>query len=346
LLATDRPVTARRDDAGVRIAALDLGSNTFHLLVAHVSPDGSLEKLDGCKRTVRLGSGLLAGGVLEEAAWDRGLHALDMLLERVAAWPGCRVVAVGTSALREAANGAAFADAVQRRHGLSIEVLGGDEEARLAYAGARSGLHGGEGRIATLDIGGGSVELGVGDDPWECLFTATRPLGVLRLKDLFAPAGGPLSPEQVRAIVGTVRAGAASVAQGVKDLGPRRILFTAGTARALFKLERSRRSTSNGRELERDAVVRLGAHLAQLTPRGCRALGVEESRSDTIAVGALVIATLMDLLDTESVTVSDRGLREGVALREWRRAGPLSVSPPPPPRRSEAPRPASVRPAG
>ena len=309
----------------MRVAVLDLGSNTFHLLVAQVDAAGRVERLDGAKRVVRLGAGLLAGGVLEESAWDRGLGAVGALLERAARTSGCRVVAVATSAVREAADGGAFVEAIERRHGVRVEVLDSDDEARLVYAGARSALPPDAGRIAVIDVGGGSVELAVGDvtadgaagEADECLYTASRPLGVLRLLHACIPGGGPMRYDRVLAVVSRVRAGLAGPAAAVRDLAPREVVLTAGTARAIGRLVAP--DCEGPRFLGRDEAVRLAAHLAQLSPAARQALGVEEARADTIAVGALAIATLIELLGVDRVRISDRALREGVALREHRR---------------------------
>jgi exopolyphosphatase / guanosine-5'-triphosphate,3'-diphosphate pyrophosphatase len=297
------------------VAVLDLGSNSFHLLVAKLADDGALVALDSCKEMVRLGQGTLKTGFLDEPAMRRGLDAIGRLAAR-AREHGCeQIVAVATSAIREAGNRRASATKSRRRHGIEIEVLAGDSEARLIYLGARSLLPRGFGRVAVVDVGGGSVELAVGEDA-NLLAVHSLPLGVLRLRDALVPGDGYVSEKTAVALAAAVTDGALAATQAVRALAPRAVVFTSGTALTVAALARELApGASSGRELRRDLIGRLVVILSKFKPSDMSALGVEEGRSDTIATGAVVLATLFDLLDIGSAHVSERALREGVALR-------------------------------
>lgn len=285
------------------LSVLDLGSNSFHLVVYRVRSRGRLEKLGRSKEMCRLGAGTLWNGAIDDAAWRRGAAALDRLHRRAMSHDPDHLVAVATSAIRDAANGAEFCRAAHRRLGLAIEVLSGEEEARLIYRGARSSL-GLAGRIAVIDVGGGSAEVAVGDGRG-CSFAACLPLGVLRLRELAA--------ERVAA---HVRASARDAMARVRALRPERVLLTSGTARRLdsVALGLGLRGPSES-ELSRAALRSLQVVLPRLGGSNLAALGVEEGRRDTILHGAFVFDALLEQCGADGAQVSARGLREGVALR-------------------------------
>jgi exopolyphosphatase/guanosine-5'-triphosphate,3'-diphosphate pyrophosphatase len=304
----------------MEIAVLDLGSNSFHLLVARLGDGGALQELDDCKRMVRLAASRGLDGALDAAGFSRGLEAAELLVRRACPHAGVHLVGVATAAIREAPNGAAFLEAVRSRTGLAAEIVTGEEEARLSWAGARSALPADAGRVAVVDVGGGSVQLAIGEGD-SCLLARSAPIGVLRLKATYAPESGPLEVAQIRAIAAAVRRGAERTVRALRALAPDKWVFSSGTARALRRL--ARRKGTSGAPSDRLRLVTamgLAADLTQLGPAGAEALGAEPERADTIATGAVVVATLMDLCDVPDVIVSSRALREGVALREWNRA--------------------------
>ncbi|HUS65640.1 MAG TPA: hypothetical protein VMZ28_13915, partial [Kofleriaceae bacterium] len=143
------------------LAVLDLGSNSFHLSVYAATGSRVVAPRREEREPVRLGASL-EGGRIDGAGFARGLAAVARLVRVLELEePGCRVVAVATSAIREAGNGRAFADEVARRHGVAVEILGGEEEARATFAGARA-FAGAPGRLAVVDLGGGSLEIATG----------------------------------------------------------------------------------------------------------------------------------------------------------------------------------------
>src|SRR6478752_8788821 len=163
----------------MRLAALDLGSNSFHALIADVDRSGRLSVVEKVKRMPRLGEGIFRTGAISDVARRNALRALDDLLPVVERHRPDAVHAVATSAVREARNGREFIDEVRSQYGLDVRVISGDEEARLSYAGARARLGDGIGRATLFDLGGGSLEAiwGEGDD---VVCMASAPLGVLR----------------------------------------------------------------------------------------------------------------------------------------------------------------------
>jgi exopolyphosphatase/guanosine-5'-triphosphate,3'-diphosphate pyrophosphatase len=208
-----------------------------------------------------------------------------------------------------------------------VEVLSGEDEARLTYDGARSELFPDAGRIAVVDIGGGSVEIALGDARG-CHDVHSLPLGVLRLRGAFVGADGQLSERIADRVRDRVRAAAAPAAAAARVFRPELVVFTSGTAKAVAALsQRLHADEVPDRELHIDAVERSVTLLTKLKPAAISLLGIEEGRTDTIAVGAVVVETLLELFETGRARVSGRALREGVALREARRMRPVFERP-------------------
>ena len=138
------------------LGALDLGSNSFHLLVASVGRAGAIKKVAGRKATIRLADAVAASGRIPAATFSRALEAVGDLVGEARRRGATRVVAAGTSALRDAENGLHFATTASLRYGLEVEILSGTEEGRLVYAGARSRAGDIPSRVGVIDLGGGS----------------------------------------------------------------------------------------------------------------------------------------------------------------------------------------------
>jgi exopolyphosphatase/guanosine-5'-triphosphate,3'-diphosphate pyrophosphatase len=298
----------------MHLGVVDLGSNSFHLLVVAIDEDGALTKLESDKEMVRMGAGTLRDRFIDTATWSRALAALARLVARARTHRVDRIVAVATSAVRDARNGAEFVEDARRTLGIDIHVLSGEDEARLVYLGARSGLAAESGRTAVIDVGGGSVEIAVGEDS-RILDVHSLPLGVLRLRDALVPADGTVSPRTAARIRGHVLDAAASATHAVLAWQPRRFVFTSGTARTIHALARRLADRGGlGDELVPTDVRRVAVVLSKFRPHDLAILGIEEGRRDTIAVGAIVVEALFELLRIEEAEVSRRALREGVAI--------------------------------
>jgi exopolyphosphatase/pppGpp-phosphohydrolase len=148
----------------VRIAAIDIGSNSIRQIVADVSTDGKIRIVDEMKATPRLGAGVDASGQLGDASMQSALAALTRMATLAHQMDVARIDAVATSAVRDAANGGAFLERVRAEAGLRVRLLTGEEEARLAFRSALARFELGAGRTVVMDIGGGSLELALAAD--------------------------------------------------------------------------------------------------------------------------------------------------------------------------------------
>jgi Exopolyphosphatase len=166
-----------------RLAAIDIGTNSFHLVVVEWNEEGKVRVLDRAKEYVRLGSGGKDMKLLTQAAMDRGLRVLHTFND-IAKVNQAPVRAIATSAVREALNQKEFIDRVRKETGIHIEVVSGLEEARLIYLGVLNAVPVFNKKILLMDIGGGSVEYLIGYRG-EMLYAASLKLGAIRLTNRF-----------------------------------------------------------------------------------------------------------------------------------------------------------------
>ena len=170
------------------IAAIDLGTNSFHIIIVKVNPNGTFESLGKEKESVRLGSGSGPDEVITPDAMERGIKCLKRF-KGLAEIHGAEIRSVATSALREAKNREVFLEKARKELGLNIEIVSGFEEARLIYFGILQGLPVFDKKIMLVDIGGGSTEILVGQKG-NIEFAQSLKIGAIRLTDKFF-AGDP-----------------------------------------------------------------------------------------------------------------------------------------------------------
>jgi exopolyphosphatase/guanosine-5'-triphosphate,3'-diphosphate pyrophosphatase len=294
----------------MKLAALDLGSNSFHLLVAETDGAGQLKKLGSAKDVLRLGAVVQERGQLSQEAYAAAFASVSRMADVATELGAEKLSAVATSALRDARNGRAFCDDCRNRLGVEIELVSGDDEARLAYRGARSALALTNGRVLVADVGGGSVELAAGNDA-SCDSVLSLPLGFLRLGRAF-PIGEPGGLPRLMRYV-QVECERARWQLGRIDT----LLLSGGTARAIGKLLGGGIASASTSQ-----VTRLCEELTAASPRQLCELGVEATRATTLASGAAVVAAMVAGLGQRELRISPRGLREGMIFRDMeRRAG-------------------------
>jgi exopolyphosphatase / guanosine-5'-triphosphate,3'-diphosphate pyrophosphatase len=304
----------------MKVSVIDVGSSACRLLTAYAHPDGRLLRVDGTREAINLGRRVFERGGIDGASADEALGAIGRALARARQAGAHRIAAVGTSPFREAPNRSLLLTRAWREHGLQFEVLSGREEADLAYRGARSALHPDGGRIAVLKLGNGSVELVAGEGAHPAL-SFTLPLGALRLRDMMGLDQAPLRPRHVELLRAHVQAVARAATAAIRDLAPARLVLTSGTARGLAALAASLPgATTDDAAITLSGACRVIHVLSHASPKASAALLERSPRLDTIGVGAVVLATLLELLGVTEAEVVDTGFREGVALRELDRA--------------------------
>jgi len=300
-----------------RVAVVDVGTNSTRLLVADVAPDGSaIGEVVRRSRVTRLGEGVDATGRLADAAMARVHDVLDEYAALIAQTGAQPAAAVLTSAVRDAANGEAFAAAVRDRHGLDARELSGDEEARLAYLGATWNRPRGAPTLV-VDVGGGSTELVIGEGD-ALRFHVSTQAGVVRQTERHI-AHDPPADHEVQALTDDVRRVYATAVPHPMTYVPQTAIAVAGTATSLaaieLELEPYDPRRVEGHVLERATCEMLLARLAGMTVDERRRLpGLHPDRAPVIVAGAVLLIEALRLFRLERCEVSEHDLMYGTAL--------------------------------
>jgi exopolyphosphatase/guanosine-5'-triphosphate,3'-diphosphate pyrophosphatase len=305
------------------VAAIDLGTNAFRLLVATVTADGRLSVRHVHRVFPRLGEGVGRTGRLTEQAIARALDALGEIRAIMNRFPVDVVVPVATSAVREADNAADFLDRARAEAGLDVEVISGAEEARRTWLGVRAGLaEAGRavGDAVVMDIGGGSTEL-ISVRGGAFHHAISLNLGVVKLTERCVHHDPPRDAE-LRRLDAEARE-ALRDALPVRDAsGPRPdVIGTAGTVTAAavlhLGLTHYEPAQIHDRLIPRSAVRAVAARLAGMTTEQRRRLpSLDRGREDVILAGLAILGETLDFLGAEDVRVSEFGLREGLVI-DW-----------------------------
>jgi exopolyphosphatase / guanosine-5'-triphosphate,3'-diphosphate pyrophosphatase len=300
----------------MRVSTIDVGSNTVRLLVADVIGPESWNLVEAHQTVTRLGEGLAAAGVLGETPMARTLAVVSDYVARAERLAAARVRVVATSAVREAANGRAFVAAVEGATGRRVEVVSGEEEARLMLRGVRCGLRGLAGSIVTFDIGGGSTEYILAEDERVRTAVSLR-LGVVPLAERFPFVDG-VDWSRYAALVAEVRGRLErELPAAIRGARVAQLVGTAGTVTTLAALDLGLVEYDphrvQGHRLTRAAVERLLARLGSLPLAARAALPcLEPGRADLMIPGIAIVTATLDTLGLETLIVSDWGLREGL----------------------------------
>jgi exopolyphosphatase / guanosine-5'-triphosphate,3'-diphosphate pyrophosphatase len=315
--SVDRDLLVPRTDTLVVAAAIDIGTNSVLLVIAAAEASGPRALLERATIT-RLGEGVDKTRRLAPAAVERNLACLRAYAEDLRAHGSPKLDVVGTSALRDAEGAQAFLDEAERILGVRPRVIAGDEEARLTFRGALSGLAL-RGRLLVFDVGGGSTELIVGDaagtSPPES--RVSLDIGSVRLFERHVH-GDPPRPAEVANVEADIARQLASAAP-LARLGsePLTLVGVAGTVTTLKSLELGLPAYDSARVhgavLTLSAVEDLCAQLASLSLAERQRLpGLQPKRADVIVAGALIVRELLRRVGATETIVSDRGVRFGL----------------------------------
>ena len=292
-----------------QLAAIDLGSNSFHMIVAQLGPNQRLNIVDRIKEPVRLAAGLDASGNITAAAADRALSCLGQFAERLAAFKGEHVRAVGTNTLRKARNRLDFLELAQDTLGHRIDIIPGTEEARLIYAGVGTAFDL-PGRRLVIDIGGGSTELILGAQQPEHL--TSRFMGCVSWSERFFSAG--VSRAAMEEAINAARQQLGGVMRGMRDAGWDHALGSSGTVKAIEAVLMQSGMTSDGITLS--GLEDLAAHLIKLgKPRHFQMPGLPEHRRPVIAGGLAILLAAFRSLHIQNLTWVNAALKEGLLVQ-------------------------------
>jgi exopolyphosphatase/guanosine-5'-triphosphate,3'-diphosphate pyrophosphatase len=314
----------------VRVAAIDIGSNSIRQIVADVSDSGVIRVVDELKAQPRLGTGVAGTGAMRPESMRSALDALARMATLARQLGAARIEAVATSAVRDAANGREFLESVDRETGLRVRALDGEAEARLTFRSALAHFDLGVGRWVVMDIGGGSVELALSADGLLDRLTSV-PFGAIRMTEEYlggaSGQNGTSSPRSIRQGVMKLRRSVREALRTelpVRDWRGARVIGSGGTFTNLAGMYLSRRQvgtarTVHGTRVPRDELEHILDALQDMTLAERAAVpGLNPQRADIIVAGLAVVAEVMGRVDARDVVVSAYGIREGVLLEAAR----------------------------
>ena len=290
------------------LAAVDLGSNSFHLEIGRVV-DGQIYPLDAVREVVRLGAGLGADKRIDRATQAKALESLAKLAERLRGFPRPAVRAVGTNALRVAKNAPQFLREARQVLGFPIEVISGREEARLIYLGVAHALPITAQRRLVIDVGGGSTEFIIGTG-FEPQLTESLYMGCVSYSLKYFP-DGRIDKARMKAAELAARQELAGIVRAYRAAGWDEAVGSSGTARSMESILRENGYAAEG--LTREGLERLRALLIkheQADPG--RIAGLRPNRAPVLPGGLAIMSAVFEELGVDAMKVSAAALRHGV----------------------------------
>ena len=302
----------------MRVAAMDLGSNSFHLLVADVHADGHIDPLVQEKEMLRLGDVVSRHGAIPVTAADQAVATVRRFRLLAEAAGASEILAKATAAIRRAANGGEVVDRIRAETGVHVDVIGGLEEARLIFGAVRASVVLDPAPALCFDLGGGSLEVMVGDAR-SLMWATSVPLGVARLTNEFVTSD-PISKRDRRALRDHIAEVLAPVVAEVSSFEPKLAIGSSGTLESLAEMVAARRDEDAPDTLNQLTIDRsefLALHQALITSKAADRLridGLDARRVDLIVAGSMVLATAMDEFGFDQLTICEWALREGIVL--------------------------------
>ncbi|MFY4729210.1 HD domain-containing protein [Nitrospira sp. BLG_2] len=299
-----------------KLAVIDIGTNSIHMVLAEILPDASFKILDRFKDITRLGNGVFATRRLSDEAMSRALEILKTLVTLARNKGFERIVAVATSAVREAQNGGDFVTLIMEQTGLRVRVISGTEEARLIFLGVKHSIALPDGPTLVVDIGGGSVELIVGNREG-LIHGKSLKLGAIRLAEQFLPKTPP-SESMMHALGDAVLTHLRDALGSFKMKKFHSLVATSGMAGNIGEVVHLRQT---GKPLPQHNLATvllkdlrsLEAELARSSVKARLAIpGLDPKRVDTLLPTAVVLRRLLELSGLNEITLCDKALREGV----------------------------------
>ncbi len=211
----------------MHVAIIDIGTNTINLAIADVKNHDNYQVIYSSKEAARLGSGGINDGIILPEAIERGMAAIERHMQTIGQFNVEKIIAIGTSAMRNASNGSDFAEQIRQRFGLEVRIISGDDEAQLIYDGVKQVTPIGTDRVLILDIGGGSNEFIIATKDgiiWKHSFE----LGLARLLDKF-PISDPITPQEIKNIEAYIRSEISPLYEALHNYPTSTLVGTSGS---------------------------------------------------------------------------------------------------------------------
>ena len=298
-----------------RKAIIDIGSNSIKFFVGELSANGTIKTVLDTNDIARLGEGLDSTGAISPEAMERNVASVAAFAKQAKELGADRIVSVGTMALRKASNSAEFVEKVKKACGVEVQIIPGEEEARLSYLAILSGLPlEKDADLVVFDTGGGSTEFIYGKGT-QMVKRFSVNLGAVRITENYLKAD-PVSPADVQAAI-------AQIDKEFKEAGvngkPAQLVGMGGTVTSMgavkHKMVKYDPSVIQGSRLTKKDIEEQIEEYSKRTVEQRKELpGLQPKRADVILAGACILKVITDRLGADGLTISDRGLRHGLAF--------------------------------
>ena len=305
----------------MRLGVLDVGSNTVHLQIVDTSPGARPNPTFNYKEELKLTQYISSDNLVSDEGIEKLRSSIKRAIEQSASVQTQELLPFATSALREAINGEEIINSINKDFKIDLQVLSGEEEAKLTFLAARRWFGWSSGRLLVIDIGGGSLEMAVGVDESPEIATSL-PLGAARLTKNFLK-GDPYTDKSIRALRDHIEDKLEQILPSlVKHQDSDRAIATSKTLRTLARLAGDW-FDGNGKNIKVEAIRKISAKLSEMDETTRAKLpGVSENRASQIVAGAFVAESVMRNLDIKELEICPWALREGVVLKwmDWMEA--------------------------
>jgi len=305
----------------MRLGVLDVGSNTVHLQIVDTSPGARPNPTFNYKEELKLTQYISEDNLVSDEGIEKLRSSIKRAIEQSASVQTQELLPFATSALREASNGEEIINSINKDFKIDLQVLSGEEEAKLTFLAARRWFGWSSGRLLVIDIGGGSLEMAVGVDESPEIATSL-PLGAARLTKNFLK-GDPYTDKSIRALRDHIENKLEQILPSlVKHQDTDRAIATSKTLRTLARLSGDWFDGS-GKNITVESVRKISAKLSEMDESTRAELpGVSENRASQIVAGAFVAESVMRNLDIKELEICPWALREGVVLKwmDWMEA--------------------------
>ena len=303
-------------DKDQKIAVVDLGTNTFHLLIVEVSQEGKITTLFKEKIPVKIGNGSLKHNIIAPDAYLRGIDSMNTHAKTIKEFQTNQVFAFATSAIRSTQNGVQFVDEVYAKTGISIQIISGDQEALYIYEGVKAFCNLANGPHLIMDIGGGSTEFILCDDK-QVLWKKSYDLGVSRLKQYFQPED-PLKETTIQKIQAYLLDELEELFNACKQYSPLvKLIGSSGAFESFAMMIEAQKENEfhpeKGYNFNLQELTSMHQFLLKSSQEERLATpGLVEMRAEFITFGSLLTQVVINQLDIKHLELSDFALKEGV----------------------------------
>ena len=305
------------DERPSRYCVIDVGTNSVKLLIAERRPHGSWITTVERAEVTRLGEGIDLTGAIAPRAMERTVRAVTSMVDEARSLGVQEIAAIGTAGMRMASNAIEVVDTIRRRTGITIEVISGEEESRLAFLAAHDGLDIGPGDVVVFDTGGGSSQFTFGSGS-KVTERFSLNVGAVRFTETFGLGGAAT----VEVVDQALRVIASDLSPLDHRPTPDSVIAMGGAVASMAAVMRGLASYGGdmirGSVLVRNEIdrqIRLFASMNSKRRRGI--VGLQPGREEVILAGACIVRTVLEKLGVDSVTVTDRGLRHGVMAERF-----------------------------